>query len=220
MNVFRDQEKLLVFGDSWPAGGELKQPDTECFPYVIAQQLGLKLKNYACGGTSTEQAVQRLLNDVNDWDNSIVLFCLTGISRSMIIENKQPIELHPLVSTPAADAYYKYIQSNELDEFNRLRNVLAAQQFCLQKKTKCLFVSNWNPLPRHPAIDLTNFYPKTLGEILNLDKNSERAFWATGELNSDYVKPNNGHPNVLGHQKIAEELSIWIKEKINDKSVS
>lgn len=214
-------KKLLVFGDSWPAGAELKQPDTECFPYVIAQQLGLELKNYARGGTSTEQALHRLLNDVDDWDNSIVLFCLTGISRSMIIENKQnTTELHPLVSTPASDAYYKYIQSDDLDEFNRIRNVLAVQQCCWQKKSKCLFVSNWNPLPTHSMIDLAKFYPKTLTEILDLSKNSDTQFWTSRELNSKYVKPNYGHPNALGHMHIGSVLSDWIKEKINDQSVS
>jgi hypothetical protein len=212
-SLIRDQEKLLVFGDSWPAGADLKTPDTECFPYVIAQQLGLKLKNYACGGTSIEQALHRLLNDVDvdNWDNSVVLFCLTGISRSMIIENKHcTTELHPFVSTPASDAYYKYIQSDDLDEFNRIRNVLAVQQICLQKKIKCLFVSNWNPLPTHPMVDLTKFYPKTLTEILNLDKKSDRQFV---KFDSVYMKSSQGHPNVLGHQKIAEELSTWIKEK-------
>jgi len=210
-------KKLLVFGDSWPAGAELEQPSTECFPYLIAQKLGLELKNYARGGTSTEQALYRLLNDVDDWDNSIVLFCLTGISRSMIIESKQyTTELHPLVPTPASNAYYKYIQSNELDEFNRVRNVLAVQQCCWQKKSKCLFVSNWNSLPIHPMIDLTHFYPKTLTEILNLSKNSDIQFWTDKDLNSEYVRPNNGHPNAAGHMYISKVLSDWIKEKIND----
>ena len=218
-NPFCDPEKLLVFGDSWPAGAELTHPETECFPYVIAQQLGLKLKNYSCSSTSTEQALHRLLNDVDDWDNSIVLFCLTGISRSMIIRNKHTVELHPLMSTPVTDAYYKYIQTDELDEFNRLRNVLATQQVCLQKKSRCLFVSNFNPLPTHPMIDLTNFYPKTLTEILNLTKTSDKEFWTNHDLNSDYVKPSVAHPNALGHMHIGSVLGNWIKEKINDKSV-
>lgn len=214
-------KNLLVFGDSWPAGEELANPGNSCFPYVISQKLGLELKNYSQPSTSIDQALHRMLHDVDDFGESIVLFCLTGKSRSMIIRDRdETLELHPLVATPASTAYYKYIHSDKLDEFNRIRNILAAQQFCSQKKIECLFVSNWDPLPMHPAINLKNFYSKTLTEIINLSVKDQHTPWTRQDRLSKFIFPNSCHPNDGGHLIIGNALSEWIKEKINDKSVS
>lgn len=214
-------KNILVFGDSWPAGEELQDPATHCFPYVISQNLSLNLRNYSQPATSIDQALYRMLNDVVDFDQSIVLFCLTGMSRSMIIKDRdEPLELNPLVPTPASSAYYKYIHSDKLDQFNRIKNILAAQQFCLQKKVKCLFVSNWDPIPDHRAIDLTKFYSKTLTEIINLSTKDDTTPWTQKDMLSKFIFPNGGHPNKDGHAVIGNVLSKWIKEKINDESVS
>ena len=118
-------------------------------------------------------------------------------------------------------AYYKYIHSNELDQFNRIRNVLSAQQYCNMIGSKILFVNNWDKTSKHRAIDQSLFYNKTLTEILNIGRRSDDTGvdWYNASKH-EYILPNQCHPNISGHQKIADELSNWIKEKLNDQPVS
>ena len=209
---------LLTVGDSWPAGAELDHKSFT-FPALISKQLGLESVNLAEQATSADQALYRLLNATLN-NEVLVLFCLTGISRSMTI-NRQPRELHPTANTPESTAYYKYIHSDELDQFNRIRNILAAQQFCHSKGSRVLFVNNWDKTPKHSAIDQTLFYNKTLVEILNIAHRMDDADLDWYNLSThEYILPNKCHPNTSGHCIIADELSCWLKEKINDKSVS
>lgn len=209
---------LLTVGDSWPAGAELDNKSF-AFPALISQQLELESVNLAEQATSADQALYRLLNATLN-NEVLVLFCLTGISRSMTI-NRQPRELHPTANTPESTAYYKYIHSDELDQFNRVRNILAAQQFCHSKGSRILFVNNWDNTPKHSAIDQTLFYNKTLVEILNIAHRMDDADLDWYNLSThEYILPNKCHPNTSGHSIIADELSCWLKEKINDKSVS
>ena len=208
---------LLTVGDSWPAGAELH--DKSCaFPALISEQLELESVNLAEQATSADQALYQLLNATLN-NEVLVLFCLTGISRSMTI-NRKPRELHPTASTPASVAYYKYIHSNELDQFNRIRNILAAQQFCQAQGSRVLFVNNWDKTPKHSAIDQTLFYNKTLVEILNIAHRMDDTDLDWYNLSThEYISPNKCHPNISGHSIIADELSSWLKEKINDKPV-
>ena len=210
---------LVTIGDSWPAGAELSDPAVS-FPVLIAEHLGAESINLSQQSTSADQAVYRLLhNKLNiDWTHTLVLFCLTGVSRSMYIDS-QPREIHPTSEGSESVAYYKYIHSNELDQFNRIRNILAAQQFCKVYGCQILFVNNWDKTPDHDVINQNLFYSKTLTDILNINQQLDDTDWYNIS-NHEYIRPNLCHPNIDGHNKIARELSIWIKEKLNDKSVS
>lgn len=211
---------LVTVGDSRPAGAELVSPEKESFPVLISNILGVKSINLAEQGTSIDQALYKLLNasidNLVDWEHTLILFCCTGISRSMYINNSQTKEIHPQVKKPVSIAYYKYIHSKELDQFNYIRNVLAAQQYCCIKKSHILFVNNWDRLSDHNIIDQNLFYHKTLTEILNVQQALDDDGIDYENLSRhEYIIPNQDHPNALGHGKIAEELSNWIKEKVN-----
>jgi len=188
----------------------------------IANQLGIESLNLAEEATSADQALHKLLNldTVINWKETLILFCLTGISRSMFITDR-PRELYPMDNTPTAIAYYKYIHSKELDWFNRVRNILCAQQYSQQIGSSILFVNNWDPAPVHKAIDQNQFYFQTLTEMLGITHDFDRTILYNKNLrHHQYVFPNGGHPNIAGHDIIAKKLSNWIKEKLNDKSVS
>ena len=53
---------LITFGDSWPQGGELKEPLGQ-YPYgrQLADQYGYKFFNYGSPGASNEDMVLQLL---------------------------------------------------------------------------------------------------------------------------------------------------------------
>ena len=129
--------------------------------------------------------------------------------------NDEPCGLYPTDNTPQSTAYYKYIHSDQLDQFNRIRNILSAQQYCQARGSQILFVNNWDTTPAHCAIDQSLFYNKTLTEILNIDQRFDDADLDWHNIrNHEYITPNMYHPNVAGHGVIARELSDWIKEKI------
>lgn len=211
---------LITFGDSWPAGAELLDCKNS-FPNLLAKQLNVKSINLSIPGTSTDRALYKLLNTpLDNYQDKLILFCLTGKSRSMIIDT-MPKEIHPASGTSASVAYYKYIHSDALDEFNCIRNILSAQQYCRSLGCKILFVSNWDKIPKHRAIDQNLFYNKTLTEILNIGQTPDDIDLDWDNLSRhEYITPNSCHPNIAGHGVIATELSSWIKEKLNDKSVS
>ena len=212
---------LVTIGDSWPAGAEL-QNLKDSFPSLLADHLELESINLSQSATSTDQALHRLLHVTENikWDKTLILFCLSGISRSMYIDD-QPREIHPTSGTPIANVYYKYIHSDELDRFNRIRNILSAQHYSNVVGSRILFVNNWDKTPEHCAIDQTLFYNKTLTEILDIDQKLDDADLNWYNLSKHkFISPNQWHPNVFGHSLIAKELGIWIKEKLNDKSLS
>ncbi len=208
-------KNLVTFGDSWPAGAELQWPREASFPVQIAEYLEIKSLNLAVSGTSADQSVYHLLNYPGiKWSDTLVLFCLTGITRSMYFDKKDQ-EIHPMSSDTVSMAYYKYIHSNELDQFNRIRNILTVQQYCQSMGSKVLFVNNWDKTPDHHSIDSNLFYNKTLTKILNIEHNfdSNDVTWHTIKQHQ-YIHPNQCHPNADGHLIIANELTTWIKKKI------
>lgn len=209
-------EKLVTFGDSWPAGAELADQDLHTrFPDVVAKNLKLESVNLSQCGTSIDHAVLEFLKNIDSIadDHSAVLFCLTAIERGMYFD-PQPQELHPQHRDLPSLSYYSHIYSQELANHNRLKNVLLVQELCEKFKVPLMFVCNWNSPPIHSLLRSHRFYHKSLVEILGI-KNFEddNNFFVTREQ-CKYIKPNQGHPNVQGHDLIAQELTNWIKEKI------
>lgn len=209
---------LCCFGDSWPAGAELAGSDfSKRFPNLIAQNLAVQCKNFAEGGTSIDQAAHRFLSMLTEirWSKGGVLFCLTAFERGIFFVNGEPTELHPAVKQTANTSYYAHIYSDELHEFNRIRNVLLVQSLCKNYNIPLWFVCNWNRNPNHVLIDNSKFYSRSLIEVLGLDGWHG---WRPGVfdqmINHEYITPNANHPNLQGHAKIADALTEWIKETL------
>lgn len=192
---------LYVFGDSWPAGSELDDVILDGFPNLIAQKNNYKLDNLSQNATSIDHATWQFLKAIERKPfniGDIVLFCLTGLDRTWIWENGYPMELHPGNTNHIKGApYYKYIHSDDLARANAVKNILLVNEMCLTRNVLCLFVYNWDKHIEHSLLNTIPFYNKTLHEIANNNFNP------------------GGHPNKLGHQLIAEELSAWIKTHDN-----
>lgn len=219
-------KRLVTFGDSWPAGVELTNPQ-HAFPVQIAERLGIEYFNASVPGTSVDQACYYFYNDFlsyqskdfkwfdkSDKYDDIILFCLTGSVRSWFFDQGQAQELHPHNPDVHSKAYYAYLHSNELAQNNLIKNIVLVQNLCLKNNIPCYFVANWEPVIQNQHIDRRYVYPETLMGILgmshlNLDENNELDL--TGEFcYNDYIRPNQSHPNELGHSVIAEKLADWI----------
>lgn len=210
---------MVVFGDSWPRGAELNDPLNNAFPTLIGKQLNLEIINLAEAASSTDQAVYQFLKNIDLWKNkhTAVLFCLTSIARSMYFDASGKInEIHPTRSDLPSLNYYIHIYSEQLGKTNQIKNVLLVQSVCKQFDVPVFFVTNWNDLPDHVLIDQEKIYKKSLFEIIGLTNiNSESNGSFLTQLRScDLIKPNFTHPNEKGHQIIASELSIWLKENL------
>lgn len=210
-------KKLLVFGDSWPNGQELENPTRDSFPVLLADLVEFEsIENFSKPSTSVDQAVYEFINAINNLDTATydytILFCLTGSDRSMYMSGKNTMEIHPYNTDAISKAYYLYIHSDELAKFNLIRNILLVQEMCNNRNIPVYFVSNWNSVPEHDLITACIF-DKTLVGILGM-VNFDDPVVSDGPFaqlkQSNYVLPNDCHPNPAGHKKIAEELANWI----------
>jgi hypothetical protein len=208
-------KQLVTFGDSWPAGEELDSANLHYrFPDLIAKSLSVESRNLSQPATSIDHAVSKFLNNLDQLQDSAVLFCLTARERSIYFQDNDARELHPHRKDLPSLSYYSYIYSDQLAEFNRIRNVLLVQELCEKFRIPLMFICNWNHAPQHSVIESHKFYPQSLVEILGMSNfEDDDNFFVTRERNV-YIKPNQGHPNVQGHQLIASTLTNWIKEKI------
>jgi hypothetical protein len=214
--VASSMKKLIVFGDSWPYGCELDRYTLDAFPAQIEKILEIPVDNQSMFGTSIDRMVHKFLHiiEVDDLTDCGVLFCLTGITRSMILDKNIPKEIHPSNSDIETKSYYSYIFSWELATFNFLRNCLLIQSLCKIKNISLFFVTNWYSFPESKLLDKENIYEKSLIEILGLPPMQIKFDYPWNKVeNSEYFYPNKYHPNLKGHRLIAEELSKWISSQ-------
>lgn len=206
---------LIVYGDSWPFGSGLDNPCNEAFPFLLGKHLNLNVLNCSVPATSIDHLVFYFLKNYkekNFKENDRVLFCLTGQARALRFdENNKPRELHPRGASEFEKAYYKYVHSKTLAEYNLQKNILFCKLLCDSINLKSFFISNWEPIPADIYGDC-NFYPLSLLGILHPERNHEledkdgiSKLWDT----SPYMFKHR-HPNAAGHQKIANELAKWI----------
>jgi hypothetical protein len=209
--------KLVVFGDSWPAGGELADRNN-AFPFLLADQLGLELEQFSSDGSSQPYDVYKFIRWLEmpaaDRKNCIVLFCFTGKDRSWFFKNGLIQEIHPAVNSPATDAYYRHIYSSELSNAETLKNILLIQSLAVSQNVTLRMIMNWDDIPTSCLIDRNSMYHTTLAGMLGGVVTSESGltpFFKT----SKYIVPNISHPNPQGHQYIADELAIWLKPTVH-----
>lgn len=208
--------RLVAFGDSWPAGSELRQNEMSLrFPELLAHNLGLKCVNLSQPSTSIDHAVREFLNVLPGLTDSAVLFCLTAKERGLYFESGVAKELHSQHRDPACLNYYSHVYSEELGEYQRAKNVLLVQELCARHRIPCFFVCNWNDIPRHEQINQQLFHPQSLVEILGIPNFEHSDLFFTLRETSPYIVPNQGHPNLAGHRLIADTLTSWIQPQLN-----
>lgn len=193
-----------MFGDSFPAGADLIDRST-AFPNLIAQTLGTAVNNYAQDSTSIDHACLEFFKFLKtDYDGNInykALFCLTGRSRTIhFTDNSDVKEIHPYGADhhDIDKAYYKYMHSTPLENFNYLKNVLMLDSLCKSRNIKPYFINNWDKKLNDPLLADVNFYNKTLVNIIDPDLRKLKVV--------DYGR----HPTAEQHHLIAERLSEWI----------
>ena len=213
--------KLVVFGDSWPAGAELSDRN-DAFPFLLANKLGLELEQIATDGSTQPFDVYRFIkwleHPLTERHKSLVLFCFTGKDRSWFFEKGRVRGIHPSIDDPVVSAYYRHIYSSELANAETLKNVLLVQSLAATWGVSLYSIMNWDAIPESILLNNDSMYPHSLAGILGGVVTSETGlsqFFNT----SQYIVPNISHPNPLGHKYIADELYKWLKPAV-DRLVS
>lgn len=202
-------KKLVTFGDSWAYGTELTASQKP-FGYWIAESLGYEFENYALEGTSIEHMIIRLQDYIGrNTQPTTAIFFISDPRRSLYWEHDNPLNENWQTYRPAGlarpghQAYFKYIQSDQLDQHESQVFILALQRICEQYNIKDYYLQGWVEIDWHYfGIDKDKIYPHTATQILDID--------FPNVTESQYFIPNKHHPNELGHKKIAQELLQWI----------
>ena len=203
--------KIYFDGCSWTEGAELSNPEEERYSKLICNKMGAEETNLAKGGGSNDRIVRNLLveNNIEDYNLAIIQMThpsrtefLKGLNRWMKVlpnqnynkwlysesekEKKELYEEHGVDSWETGDGHPKfwrhyYTNVANLKYFNIKENI--------QKQTIC----NHCKVKGVPLI------------LCSINARSKLHFDYLMRVTSE-TKAKRGHPNVVGHQKIAEDI--------------
>jgi hypothetical protein len=214
---------LVTFGDSWPAGEELKDR-TQAFGHVLAKMLNaVAYENHAIGGTSNDRTILQLQEYIQNHatvENHVAVFFITSASRRSLLDSHNNIKEIRVPqdwkteSDPVVSNWYRYFHSDPSDRFNLYKVLLSLQRICEQYKIQDYYVSGWTDVDfSMPGVDTDKIFPTTCVEIFGI-KNS-REFLDMDQ--NQYVYPNTSHPNTQGHVVIARHLYHWLAKFLTQK---
>lgn len=208
--------RLVVFGDSWPAGAELN-PGEKTFGELLHEKLGTKkFINCSQEGTSIDHLIIQLKNymETAKFDADIVVFFITNPIRYMYNEDNQWKTIRPTGDkSTKTKFYYEHLQSDIMDYHRANTTILSLQKMINSSETIThdFYLEGWTNIKwDYPGIDKKKFLPKTALEMFKAKMNTQ-----TNELikyqNNPFIYPNKYHPNQAGHELIAEELYDFIQ---------
>jgi hypothetical protein len=214
---------LATFGDSWPAGEELKDK-TQAFGHMLAKQFNVTAyENCAIGGTSNDRLIFQLQEYIQNHDmveNHVAVFFITSASRRSLLDSTNNIKEIRVPqdwkteSDPVVSNWYRYFHSDPSDQFNLYKVLLSLQKICQHYKIQDYYVSGWTDMVfPMPGVDTDKIFSTTCVEMFGI-KNS-REFQDLDQ--NQHVYPNTSHPNAHGHAVIALNLYQWLATFLTQK---
>jgi hypothetical protein len=212
-------QNLITFGCSWAFGFGV-EPD-QAFGAILSRELNVSFVNLASPGSSNSRSLLELLkySKNNAVGNSLAVFSITTHTRECVIDHNNSLydirwkSNLPVKSADSVDAaYMKYFSSVPNTMFNLHKNILAIQTACRVLNIKDFYVSAWDDYDfNFPGIDKEKIYPISCARMFGYRDQHEYI----SNLPSRYTLAC-GHPNVDGHQLIAENLKKWILTSFED----
>ena len=236
------KKTLIIWcGDSWPYGSELLDRKKDCFPKVCGNLLGVDIINLSIPGSSIQHLnfkLKQILRIKNKFinHNIIVLFGLTVPSRLCIEPDiGKKITVSPnLFDLCAYKIWAKDVFSNRHIQTQTIISLIFLADQCKKNNISFKFfnilcnfrdfdnswffqflnTSDWLISPEWSAyselFDINNFDFTKMGM---LEKTSR------GKLVVEtYIKPSITHPNIAGHQKIAQKMIPYITQLLGEYS--
>ena len=215
--------KLLTFGDSWPFGSELREQEKP-FGRLLAEMADVPYQNFARYSTSIPHLLLQI-HTAREYmgdaiRGSVALFFLTSPNRDLIWSNKYPKELHLNPNHPDDKdiLYYSQIHTPELSKFRVNSTLLALMKICEHHGIIDRYVWGWDTIGLWPEVDRERFYDHGVSTAFEMfdDLPTQDGLWQyCNNKNNLYISPNSGHPNQLGHRRIADRLYPWLEPCIS-----
>lgn len=217
---------LLVIGDSWAAGAELR-PDEIPYADMLEKRLGFDRQfRYSRGGASNEHSLswlQQYLAEEHkpDWEVTAI-FHLTNPERTGHFPWGLNLNIHGNDKKSwNAEAreywmeWYLHFFSKEQVKLRTSTTVTALQTWCNKYSIKDYYFAGWIHYKDLllPGVDMSKIWAQgteTAGDWFGATEHS-------GDMlinveNNQYIRPNISHPNQLGHYLIADKLASWISQ--------
>ena len=208
--------RLVVFGDSWPYGAELKAGE-KTFGELLHEKLGTdSFVNCSQEGTSIDHLVVQLKQYMSKADvgTDIAVFFISNPIRYMIHRKGNWDTIRPTGDKSMNTRfYYEYLQSDKLDNHRANTCILALQNMCRYSTTivKDIYLEGWSAIDwSYPSINKQKFLPKSALQMFEANMNNQTNELVKNQKNP-FIYPNKYHPNQKGHTLIAEELYKFVK---------
>lgn len=214
-------KNLLIFGDSWPRGSELRANELP-FGELLGRLLAVPVLNFSTASTSISHLLLQLrtaLAQESDHRDSDAIFFLTSPNRDVMWDANGEKELHINPHHPSDEAirWYSQFHTPQLASFRVNTSLLALQKICEIHGIRDHYIWGWQTIDPWPEVDRTRFWRNGDATVLDLFAENDTVQF-NGTIN-DYasndknlfIYPNMGHPNQRGHEFIARELQTWLQ---------
>ena len=209
--------KIYFDGCSWTQGAELENPEEERFSRLICNELGAEETNLGVGGGSNDRIIRNLLveNNIEEYDLAVIQMTLparTEYLKEMGMKTRW-IKVNPKTNytewlyTDSSQENMPELGDNKFDYYTQedghtsfwrhyYKNITNLKYFSIKENIQLQTIRNHCEVKGVPLI------------LCSINK------WS--RLNFDYIMKVNletrakkGHPNRLGHQKIAKNLKKY-----------
>ena len=216
---------LVGFGDSWTFGSELDRPWEQSWVVQLATKLNAKPVNLGTPASSIGHLTVQLFDFIKRKHTGQIIFMvgLSGATRYLsysnqlgefvnitpeanyrtgnIHESGRPPEVVREFGTLAGEMY-RMVECDAYNQFLATQTVLLFQQYCKNNGIDVLFFSYFDKIKFDPGlVDTSLIYPITLTQALT---GSEYELPAV--RNNKYFQGKLFHPNILGHERMAQLL--------------
>ena len=213
---------LITLGDSWPQGGELATTEK---PYgqLLEKMLNFDMfYNYGSAGASNEDMLYQLQDFIKNHHSqdcaiTAVMF-LTNPARtfhrprfmSWDINTSWPADVQQMLKQE-----FLHFHKPVHELMRSSATVSTLQYWCQHFNINDFYFAGWVKYPawlpgvntrkiwangKETAADWFGAYAHNGEHLVDVESNP-------------YITPNFAHPNQLGHQLIADKLSLWIDTK-------
>lgn len=212
--ILPKHKKLVTAGCSFTFGQGLPDPQTQSWPALLANKLNLECINLGHCGSSNEFITNTVIKHflINDPSDCFLIIAYSGIERlsfGYYNDDENIIHLTPTSRkwTNLAKAIYPEY-SNEVYATRKYFLDISRTQTWLEKKEINYAMVNG---------------------LTTLRVNDQETKWYYEQLDKKYLinftsmnfntiiqedgKLSDGHPNEIGHQRIANTLYKWMKEE-------
>jgi hypothetical protein len=227
------------FGDSWVSGDELITPHLHRFSQLVSDAFGAECVNLGRNGSNINALPLIFHQHLPNIDpDDIVFFCLTASSRTGMFDHSGQFKNILTMSYPGhsphphSEKWFKYFDSPCQRVYNYDNVINLLWLWCKYLKIKCYFLNLFTSeshsiidcvpsdawlVPRDQCIaqSIMSYIDNEYGAVIADDNPNltDQQWQEQRMLIEKYIKPNYAHPNIQGHAKIAQDLTILLNER-------